>query len=118
MEQKDLKLRTKTFAKEIIKLCRKLPNNREGNLIGNQIFRSGTSVAANYRAACRARSKAEFISKLSIVEEEADETLFWLELINEMGIMDNILLDSLMKENNEIISIIVSSIKTAKGNKK
>ena len=117
MEQKDSKLRTKSFAKEIIKLCRKLPNNREGKLIGNQIFRSGSSVAANYRSACRARSKAEFISKLSIVEEEADETLFWLELINEMGILDSTLLDSLMKENNEIISIIVSSIKTVKGNK-
>ena len=81
MEQKDLKLRTKTFVKEIIKLCRRLPNSREGKLIGNQIFRSGTSIDANYRSACRARSKAEFISKLSIVEEEADETLFWLELI-------------------------------------
>ena len=117
MEQKDLKLRTKVFAKEIIKLCRQLPNNREGRLIGNQIFRSGSSVAANYRAACRARSKAEFISKLSIVEEEANETLFWLEIINEMEILDNTLLNSLMKETNEIISIIVSSIITAKRNK-
>jgi four helix bundle protein len=112
-----MKKRTKEFAKNIIKLCRRLPDNREGKLIGNQIFRSGTSVAANYRAACRARSRAEFISKLSIVEEEADETLFWLELIKEMEILDNALLDSLMKEDDEIIAIIVSSIKTSRKRK-
>jgi four helix bundle protein len=76
MNENQMKNRTKDFAKEIIRLCRKLPNNREGRLIGNQLFRSGTSVAANYRAACRSRSKAEFVSKLAIVEEEADETLF------------------------------------------
>ena len=86
MDESQLKNRTKQFAKQIIILCRNLPKNREGRLIGNQIFRSGTSVAANYRAACRGRSKAEFISKLAIVEEEADETLFWLELIKEMNI--------------------------------
>ena len=72
----------------------------------------------NYRAACRARSTADFISKLSIVEEEADETLFWLELIKEMEIVDKVLLGSLMQENDEIIAIIVSSIKTARNNKK
>ena len=72
MNEAQMKNRTKAFAKEIIKFCRKLPNNREGRLIGNQIFRSGTSIASNYRAACRARSMAEFISKLSIVEEEAE----------------------------------------------
>ena len=109
-----MKKRTKEFAKEIIKLCRKLPNNREGRLIGDQIFRSGTSVASNYRAACRARSKAEFISKLSIVEEEADETLFWLKIIDEMEILKKESLDSLMKESDEIIAIIVASIKTAR----
>ncbi|PIV40167.1 MAG: four helix bundle protein [Nitrospirae bacterium CG02_land_8_20_14_3_00_44_33] len=118
MNSNKMKERTKEFAKKIINLCRKLPDNREGRLIGNQIFRSGTSVAANYRAACRARSINEFISKLSVVEEEADETLFWLELIREMEILDKSLLDSLIKENDEIIAIIVSSIKTARGNKK
>ena len=87
MNEAQMKKRTKEFGKEIISLCRKLPNNREGRLIGNQIFRSGTSVASNYRAACRARSTAEFISKLAIVEEEADETLFWLEIIAEMRIL-------------------------------
>ena len=114
MDQTEMKRRTKEFAKEIIQLCRKLPNNREGRLIGDQIFRSGTSVAANYRAACRARSKAEFISKLSIVEEEADETLFWLEVINEMKIFHYEKLDDLMKENDEILAIVVASLKTAK----
>ena len=83
-------------------------------MIGSQIFRSGTSVASNYRAACRARSTAEFISKLSIVEEEADETLFWLKTINEMKILKSILLEPLMKKNDEIIAIIVASIKTAR----
>jgi four helix bundle protein len=109
-----MKERTKEFAKDIIRLCRKLPDNREGRLIGNQIFRSGTTVAANYRAACRARSKAEFISKLSIVEEEADETLFWFEIIDEIKIFKNVSLDSLMKESDEIVAIIVASIKTAR----
>jgi four helix bundle protein len=114
MNEQLMKKRTKDFAKQIIEFCRILPNDREGRLIGNQLFRSGTSLAANYRAACRSRSKAEFISKLAIVEEEADETLLWLELINEMRIMDKSLVDDLMKENDELIAIIVSSIKTAK----
>ncbi len=118
MNREELKRRTKEFAKSIMNLCRKLPRNMEGRLVGNQIFRSGTSVAANYRSACRARSMAEFISKLTLVEEEADETLFWLELIEEMKIVDNAaLLKALMQENNEIIAIIVSSIKTSRGNK-
>ena len=84
MNSTEMKSRTKEFAKKIIELCRALPNNREGRLIGNQVFKSGTSVAANYRAACRGRSKAEFVSKLGIVLEEGDETLFWLELIKEL----------------------------------
>ena len=117
MNEAQMKKRTKEFVKEIISPCRKLPNNREGRLIGDQIFRSGTSVASNYRAACRARSTAEFISKLSIVEEEADETLFWLEIIYEMKTFKSIALDSLMKESNEIIAILVASIKTARKKK-
>ena len=87
MNETQLKNRTKSFAKEIITLCRKLPANKEGILIGNQIFRSGTSVAANYRAACRTKSGADFIAKLAIVEEEADGTLFWLDIIKEMGFL-------------------------------
>jgi len=114
MTEAQLKDRTKDFAKNIIKLCRTLPNNREGRLLGNQLFRSGTSVAANYRAACRGRSKAEFISKLSIVGEEADETLFWLELITEMKTIQNSLLAHLTKESDELVAIVVASIRTAK----
>ena len=116
MNEALLKKRTKDFAKDIIRLCRVLPNNREGKLIGDQVFRSATSVAANYRAACRGRSKAEFVSKLAIVEEEADETLFWLEMIRDMEISEEPLVDNLMKECNELISIIVSSINTVKKN--
>ena len=118
MNAEEMKTRTKEFAKDIINLCRKLPNNREGRLIGNQVFKSGTSVAANYRAACRGRSKAEFIAKLGIVEEEADETLFWLEVIEEMNIYDPSSVDSLMQECDEIIAIMVSSVKTAKQTRK
>ena len=114
MNEVQMKSRTKEFAKEIIRLCRKLPENREGRLIGNQLFRSGTSVAANYRSACRARSKAEFVSRLAIVEEEADETFFWLELIKEMKILGNALVDPLLKESDELIAVIVSSIKTSR----
>jgi len=116
LNENDLKKRTKEFAKHIIQFCRTLPQNREGRLIGNQLFRSGTSVAANYRAACRGRSKAEFISKMAIVEEEADETHLWLELIKEMKISIHPLLDNLLKESNELLAITVSSIKTVKKN--
>ncbi len=117
MNEVQMKKRTKEFAKEIIHLCRELPDNREGRLIGNQLFRSGTSIAANYRAACRAKSKRDFIAKLAIVEEESDETLFWMEMLSEMEVLRSDLLDKLMLENDEIISIIVSSIKTSRGNK-
>ena len=112
-----MKDRTKEFAKQIILLCRKMSKNREGNLIGNQIFRSGSSVASNYRAACRGRSKAEFIAKMGIVEEEADETLFWLEVIEEVEIFNRDSISSLMQECNEILSIVVSSINTARKRK-
>jgi len=116
MTEEQLKQRTKDFAKNIIELCRNLPNNREGRLLGNQVFRSGTSVAANYRAACRSRSKAEFISKLAVVGEEADETLFWLELIKEVKTLETPLLNDLAKESDELVAIVVSSIRTAKKN--
>ena len=116
MNEAQMKKRTKEFAKNIIKLCRNLPANREGRLIGNQLFRAGTSVAANYRAACRGRSKAEFISKLAIVEKEADETMFWLELIKELSICREPMVDDFIKESDELIAIVVSSIKTIKKN--
>jgi four helix bundle protein len=91
-----------------------LPNTREGQLIGNQFFRAGTSVGANYRAACRARSKADFISKLSIVLEETDESLYWMEILAENNILSPKLLNGLMKEARELIAIFISSLNTAK----
>jgi len=115
MDQEEMKRRTKEFAKRVIKVCRQLPNTREGRLIGNQLFRAGTSVAANYRAACRARSKAEFVAKLGIVLEEADESLFWLEILVETEIMPAHLLAPLMQEADELVAIFVTSINTAKG---
>ena len=117
MNPEEMKKRTKEFAIEIIKFCRSLPNNQEGRIIGNQLFRAGTSVAANYRAACRARSRADFISKMGIVEEEADESLFWLELIKELELCKSIIVAQLLKEGNEILSIVVSSINTGRKNK-
>lgn len=114
MDETQMKKRTQAFAKGIIRLCRELPNDRESQLIGNQIFRSGTSVASTYRSVCRARSEAEFISRLSIVEEDADETLFWVELIQEMRIFNAGSLNPLMKECNEIIAIVASTIKAVK----
>ena len=114
MNQQEMKTRTKQYAKRIIKLCRSLPENIEGRKINDQLFRAGTSVGANYRAACRARSKAEFISKLGIVLEEADECLYWLEIVFETKLIHPSLLESIMKEGNEIIAILVSSINTSK----
>ncbi|WP_242056860.1 MULTISPECIES: four helix bundle protein [Oscillatoriales] len=110
-----MKTRTKEFAKRVINLCRKLPETREGQLIGNQLFRSGTSVGANYRAACRGRSRAEFIAKLGIVLEEADESLYWLEILAETEIVKPELLMSLMSETKELVAIFVASLNTAKG---
>ena len=112
MTEEDLKKRTKLFALRVLKLVAALPNNVAG-WIGNQVARSATSVAANYRAACRARSKIEFISKLGIVEEEADESALWLELIFESNLMKRIMVEPLWKEANEIVAIITSSRKTA-----
>ena len=112
----DLKVRTKTFALNIIKLVKMLPDDRTGRVLGNQIIRSGTSVAANYRPACKARSKADFISKITIVEEEADETTLWLELLMESGTLNNDFINALHKEANELTAIFTSSGKTAKQN--
>ncbi len=110
-----MKKRTKEFAKRIIHLCRKLPPTDEARLIGKQLFRAGTSVGANYRAACRGRSRAEFASKLGIVLEETDESLYWLEIIVETNMMKADLLQPLMEEANQLVAIFVSSLNTAKG---
>ena len=109
-----MKRRTKEFAKRVIGLCRQLPETRDGRLIGNQLFRSGTSVGANYRAACRGRSKADFIAKLGIVLEEADESLYWLEILAETRIIKADLLTPLISETNELVAIFVASLNTAK----
>ena len=104
-----MKMRTKDFALRVIRMCRALPSTDEAQIIKRQILRSATSVGANYRAACRARSNAEFFSKISIVIEEADETLFWLEVLQETGIFKPELLETLYKENEEILKILVSA---------
>ena len=114
MDQEEMKVRTKEFAKQVINLCRQLPATQESRLIGNQFFRAGTSVGANYRAACRARSKADFISKLSIVLEETDESLYWLEILGENKIVNPNLLTNLMREAKELMAIFISSLNTAK----
>ena len=113
MTEDDLKKRTKLFALRILKLVAALPRTIAGKTIANQLARSGTSVAANYRAACRARSKVEFVSKLGIVEEEADESALWLELIIEGDLMKRSLVEPLWSEANEIVAIITSSRKSA-----
>ena len=115
MHSAEMKKRTKEFAKRVINLCRKLPRTEEARLVRNQIFRAGTSVGSNYRAVCRGRSKADFISKLGIVLEEADESLYWMEIIVETNIMKADLLTALMEEANELIAIFVCSLNTAKG---
>jgi four helix bundle protein len=111
----DLRTRTKRFAIRILRLYRALPAKEEARILGKQLLRSGTSVGANYRAACRARSKAEFIAKLGIVLEESDETVFWLELLLEAGIVSHNQLDGLVKEAHELTSIFVTALRTAKG---
>ena len=117
MSDRDLKRRTKEFALRILKLVDALPRTTAGRALASQIVRSGTSVAANYRAACRAKSPADFISKMGIVEEEADETLFWLELLEESELVSAAKLTAIKKEASELIAITVASIKTARRNR-
>ena len=115
MNSKELQIRTKIFALSIIKIVANLPNNRIGWTFTDQIVRSSTSVAANYRAVCRAKSDRDFISKMETVIEEADETLFWLEMVEEAKIMaEESELIKLKAEANELVSIFVSSVKTIK----
>jgi four helix bundle protein len=113
MTERELIERTKQFALRVIKLVGALPRTIEGRAIASQLIRSGTSVAANYRAACRARSKAEFIAKLGTVEEEADESAFWLELIIDAGLLSGTKIWPLLNEASEIVAIMASSKKTA-----
>ena len=113
-QTEELKKRCKQFAIRIVMLFRSLPRTDEARIIGKQVLRSGTSVAANYRAVCRARSKAEFIAKIGVVVEEADETVFWLELIVDTGIVREAPLRSLMSEGNELLAIFAASQYTAR----
>src|SRR5687767_11567260 len=109
MNADDLKKRTKQFALRILKLVGALPNSVQGRAVGSQLVRAGTSVAANYRAACRGRSRAEFISKLGTVEEEADESAFWMELIIESGLLRQQSVEPLLAEANELTRIMARS---------
>ncbi|MEY2829421.1 MAG: hypothetical protein RIQ33_1279 [Bacteroidota bacterium] len=118
MTTSELNTRLKKFALRFFPLVESLPKTIAGRAVGNQVFRSGTSSAANYRAACRAKSQADFINKLRIVEEELDETLFWLELLEESKTLPNSKLTLLKTETEELLKIIAASGKTARQNKK
>jgi four helix bundle protein len=113
MNEREMIARTKKFALRIMKLVGALPKTVQGRAIASQLMRSGTSVAANYRAACRSRSKAEFIAKLGTVEEEADETAFWLELIIEGDLLATAQIQPLLTEALELVAITAASKKTA-----
>ena len=117
IERRDLRKRTKLFALRIIKLYASLPKSTEEQIIGKQVVRSGTSVGAHYREAKRARSTAEFISKIEVALQELDETIYWLELLTESGIVPEARLTSLKGEAEELMKMLVSSAKTAKKRK-
>jgi four helix bundle protein len=117
MIKDELLTRTKRFALDIIILSESIPINQAGKVISNQLLRSATSVGANYRAACKARSHADFISKIGIVEEEADESQYWLELLIESKLLGDNQINKLLKEAEELTAIFTASGKTAKNNK-
>lgn len=113
-----MKKRTQAFALNIIDLVDSLPKSKAADVIGRQLLRCGTSVGANYRAACRAKSRADFISKMGIVEEEADESIYWLDLLTNANIISIEKIDALRKEADQLVAITVSSINTARKNLK
>lgn len=114
MKNEALKQRTKLFALRVMRLTDSLPRRMAADILGRQVLRSATSVAANYRSACRARSRADFISKMGIVEEEADESGLWLELLAESGLVKTAKLVELQREASELTAIAVASIRTAR----
>ena len=116
MQRQNLQLRTKLFALQIIKFCEGLPKDETSRMLSRQLLRSGTSVGANYRAACRAKSKPAFISKMGDVLEEADESEFWVELLIDSGKVDAKVAKLLLDEANQLVAIAISSINTAKRN--
>lgn len=109
-----LKERTKQFAVRVVRLLRSLPKTDEARVIGKQLLRSSTSIAANYRAVCRARSKAEFVSRMGVVVEESDETVFWLELLIETEIVPRNRMEALLSEANQLLAVFAASQRTAK----
>lgn len=115
MNETEMKIRTKAFAIRILRLIEALPASRSGRIIANQLGRSGTSVGANYRAACRAKSTADMVAKLSIVEEEADESAYWLELVSDAGLMSAKKTSALLREADELTAIMVASRRTLLG---
>ncbi len=115
MDAGDMKKRTRAFALAVIRLVEGLPRTKAADVIGRQLLRSGTSVGANYRASCRAKSQAYFVAKMGIVEEESDESSYWMELLVEAGLVQPSAVAELLDEANQITSIVVSSIKTARG---
>ena len=117
MTEKELKIRTRKFAIDILNFVDKIPNRKSGNIIGNQLGRSASSLAANYRAACRGRSHAEFVAKIGIVEEEADETVFWLDITPETKNASTEKVLPLLNEARELTAIFTAASKTAKQNK-
>ncbi|PAW65850.1 MAG: four helix bundle protein [Opitutia bacterium Tous-C1TDCM] len=114
MTKQELLKRTKSYALRVIKAVRALPGDGVAEVLGRQLLRAGTSVGANYRAACRAKSPADFINKLKIVEEECDESLYWMELLVESGLLPLGRLEALMREGEEILSIAVAAIRTTR----
>ena len=117
MDEKVFKARTKKLAVAIIKLADKLPRSLAGDVINRQVIRSGTSIGANYRAACRAKSTADMINKMKIVEEESDETQYWLEILVEAGLVPQDQIADVYKETGEILAMTVASIKTLRNRK-
>ena len=114
---RDLQRRTKAYALRVIRLVEALPQGRTADVIGKQLVRCATSVGANYRAACRARSRSDFIAKMKIVEEEADESIYWLELLVESGLVPPSRLTNLLGEGNALVAMTVASIKTVRSRK-
>jgi four helix bundle protein len=116
MNEIEMKQRTKQFTLRVLKLADAIPKSRSGNTVANQLVRSGSSVGANYRALCRAKSRADFVHKTAVIEEEADESCFWLEIIIEAGLLSASRVQPLLIEANELTAIIVATRKTASAN--
>jgi len=118
MNPNEMKKRTKAYALAIIRLVESLPNTPTARLVGHQLLKCGTSVGANYRASCRAKSQADFIAKMGIVEEEADESVYWMEVLVESKVLLPSAVIELCDEGNQIVAIVVASINTARGTRR